>query len=110
MLAEKNDVQHVGVTMMLRIDIDANAKLIHAPRCWGDSAGKQYGLGEGLFLGGKVIDPRSIGKISIGQTMIYQLLCILSPSLGIGIACRGADEAHILKNQAEICRGHPARF
>lgn len=32
-LAEKNDVQHVGVTMMLRIDIDANAKLIHAPRC-----------------------------------------------------------------------------
>lgn len=32
-LAEKNDVQHVGVTLMLRIDIDANAKLIHAPRC-----------------------------------------------------------------------------
>lgn len=32
-LAEKNDMQHVGVTMMLRIDIDANAKLIHAVRC-----------------------------------------------------------------------------
>lgn len=49
-----------------------------------------------------MIDPRSVGEISSGQTMIYQMLCNLSPSLGTGMGCKGVDEAKILKNQAKI--------
>lgn len=39
MLAKKNDVQHVGVSIMLKLKIDAHAKLLHALKCW--EAGKQ---------------------------------------------------------------------
>jgi hypothetical protein len=57
-----------------------------------------------------VIDPRSIGEISSGHTIIYQMLCNLSPSLGTGRGCRGADEAQILKNQAKILQGPQCVF
>lgn len=32
-LAKKNDVQHVGVSIMLKLKIDAHAKLLHTLKC-----------------------------------------------------------------------------
>lgn len=42
--------------------------------------------------------------------MIYRMLYILSPSLGTGMGCMGADEAQILKNQVKILQGPQCVF
>lgn len=74
MLAKKNDVQHVGVSIMLKLKIDAHAKLLHALKCW--EAGKQWGFGDGMYLRRKLIVSRSIDEILSGQTMFTKCFVV----------------------------------